>query len=89
MLSKEYTTLFNAITDAINILVAAQQNAEEIVISRPEEPSQLEVPCRECSRYSDMSCASHMQSVPMSDSENTAYTEQPLGLDSESSQLSG
>ena len=35
MLSKEYTTLFNAITDAINLLVAAQQKAEEIIMSRP------------------------------------------------------
>jgi hypothetical protein len=32
MLQPEYTTLFNAITDAINILVAAQQRAEELVI---------------------------------------------------------
>lgn len=29
MLPKEYTTLFNAITDAIRLLTAAQQAAEE------------------------------------------------------------
>ena len=44
MLTKEYTTLFNAITDAIALLVAAQQEAEEIVISK--EPV-LEFPAEE------------------------------------------
>jgi hypothetical protein len=34
MLSKEYIILFNAITDAINILTAAQQQAEEEFISQ-------------------------------------------------------
>jgi len=33
---EEYTVLFNAIEDAIRILIAAQQKAEEIVISREE-----------------------------------------------------
>lgn len=43
MLSKENTTLFNAITDAIDLLVKAQQEAEEIFISKgavlPKESS--------------------------------------------------
>lgn len=38
MLSKEYTTLFNAITDAIEILKTAQQQAEEIFISKDSAP---------------------------------------------------
>lgn len=33
----EYTTLFNAITDAIRILQEAQIKAEEIVIEQGEE----------------------------------------------------
>lgn len=33
MASKEYTLLFNAVLDAINLLVKAQQEAEEEVIS--------------------------------------------------------
>ena len=36
MLPKEYTTLFNAMTDALDILVAAQVKAEEIFISREQ-----------------------------------------------------
>lgn len=36
MLPKEYTVLFNAITDCIEILTAAQQAAEEIILSKPE-----------------------------------------------------
>ena len=33
MASKEYTLLFNAVLDAINLLVKAQQEAEEEIIS--------------------------------------------------------
>ena len=40
MIPKEYAVLFNAITDAIEILIRAQQQAEEIVISRQSEPQQ-------------------------------------------------
>ena len=47
MLSKEYTILFNAITDAINILVNAQQEAEEAFISHQAKVIPLEVLCRE------------------------------------------
>lgn len=37
MASKEYTLLFNAVLDAINLLVKAQQEAEEEVISEETE----------------------------------------------------
>lgn len=33
-MDKEYTLLFNAITDAIEILIKAQQQAEELVLSK-------------------------------------------------------
>lgn len=36
MLPKEYTVLFNAITDCIELLAAAQKAAEEIILSKPE-----------------------------------------------------
>ena len=36
MLDKEYTLLFNAITDAVELLIKAQQKAEEIVLSDGE-----------------------------------------------------
>ena len=34
-MNKEYTILFNAITDALRILTEAQQKAEELYIERP------------------------------------------------------
>jgi len=43
MLSKEYIVLFNAITDAIRLLIAAQQQAEEIFISKDKTPLLLEI----------------------------------------------
>ncbi len=33
-MDREYTLLFNAITDAIEILIKAQQRAEELVLSK-------------------------------------------------------
>ncbi len=53
MLSKEYTTLFNAITDAIELLKAAQIAAEEIFISRQESEQHFVTPCRECNKCCD------------------------------------
>ena len=35
-LSKEYLLLFNAITDAVEQLIAAQQKAEQIFLERTE-----------------------------------------------------
>jgi hypothetical protein len=35
---KMYKTLFNAVTDAVNILQKAQQTAEELYISAEETP---------------------------------------------------
>ena len=80
MLSKEYTTLFNAITDAIDLLVKAQQEAEEIFISK-EAVLPFEVPFHECSIHSDMSCASHTLSFQKSDTEYISCIEPQADLD--------
>ena len=79
MLSKEYTTLFNAITTAIDILKAAQIEAEELFISRQESEPPFATLCHEHNTHCDMSCAYHRQSVPMFQTENNACKAQKVG----------
>ena len=80
MLTREYTTLFNAITDAIEILVTAQQEAEEIFISK-EAVLPFEVPSHECNTHSDMSCSSQMQSFQTFQTECISDIEHQADLD--------